>query len=314
MLRRRGGGEYGLKQLEEHSREQRREGERNRKKEKKKKAKKPKNNKKKKRGARMKKKKKEKEIKMTARDREVLMILDKVGIARAGDIMILSGFGNIVSCRRRLSLLIKEGLIKSEKWDNSNCYMLTYAGLTEIERYNSKPIEWNQNSRHMMMITRVISYLVGVEGLKLDEIESDKELKARFFNVPTKPHLPDAVYGKTCFELELTLKDDKRLEKNILANSRNYERQIWIVPDTRPVLKRHILKIAQDNLIEDRIEIDSYDDLDRKIKELTEPKKKRKPETPEEAEPDDIGGLFESRDEDNEEYEQEEYVDELGSC
>lgn len=262
----------------------------------------------------MKKKKKEKEIKMTARDREILMILDKVGIARAGDVMILAGFGNIVSCRRRLSLLIKEGLIRSEKWDNSNCYMLTYAGLTEIERYNAKPIEWNQNSRHMMMITRVISYLVGVEGLSLDEIESDKELKAKFFNAASKPHLPDAVYGKTCFELELTLKDDKRLEKNILSNNRNYERQIWIVPDTRPVLKRHILKIAQDNLIEDRMEIDSYDEINQKIKELTEPKKKKEAERLEEAEPDDIGGLFESTDEDNEEYMQEVHADELGPC
>lgn len=262
----------------------------------------------------MKKKKKEKEIKMTARDREVLKILDKVGIARAGDIMILSGFGNIVSCRRRLSLLIREGYIKSEKWDNNNCYMLTYAGLTEIERYNSKPIEWNQNSRHMMMITRVIAYLVGVEGVELNEIESDKELKAKFFNIPSKPHLPDAVYGKTCFELELTLKDDKRLEKNIQANSRNYERQIWIVPDTRPVLKKHILRIAQDNVLEERLEIDSYDELDRKVKELTIAKKKTKSEAPVPTEADDIGGLFEASEEDNEEYEQEVYGDELGPC
>lgn len=259
----------------------------------------------------MKKKKRERKIKMTPRDRVLLEMLDKVGIARAVDVMILSGFKNIVSCRRRLGLLIEEGLIKAEKWDNNNCYMLTYAGLTEIERYNAKPVEWNQNSRHTMMITRVISYLVAIEGLEFEKIESDKELKARFFNNPSKPHLPDAVYGRTCFELELTLKDVKRLEKNILANSRNYEHQIWIVPDTRPVLKRHITKIASDNLIENKIEIDSYDELDYKVRELTMQKRKSKKGIAEPAEVDDLGGLFNSIDE---EQEQEVYVDELGLC
>ena len=236
-----------------------------------------------------KKEKKEKKIRMTERDRKILKLLDKVGIARAADVMILTGFGNLVSCRRRLALLVKEELIKIEKWDNNNCYMLTYAGLNEIERYNAKPIEWNQASRHMMMITRVISYLVAAEGIDLNKIESDKELKAKFFNSSAKPHLPDAVCGRTCFELELTLKDTQRLEKNILANGRNYEYQIWIIPDTRPVLKKRILEIAQKNLIEDEIEIESYDAIDQKIKELTEPKKKLQIK---DMTKDDLGNLF----------------------
>ena len=258
---------------------------------------------------RKKKEKKEKSVRMTERDRKILKLLDKVGIARAADVMLLTGFGNIVSCRRRLALLIKEELIKTEKWDNSNCYMLTYAGLNEIERYNAKPVEWNQASRHMMMITRVISYLVAKEGIDLAKVESDKELKARFFNSPTKPHLPDAVCGRTCFELELTLKDTQRLEKNILANGRNYEHQIWIVPDTRPVLKKRILEIAQKNLIEDEIEIESYDAIDKKIKELTEPSKKPKAEKVIEN---GIAGLFVRAE--AEEYDQGDDEDELGPC
>ena len=256
-----------------------------------------------------KKEKKEKKVRMTERDRRILKILDKVGIARAADVMILTGFGNIVSCRRRLSLLIKEDLLKIEKWDNNNCYMLTYAGLNEIERYNAKPIEWNQTSRHMMMITRIISYLVAVEGIDLEQIEGDKELKARFFNSSAKPHLPDAVCGRTCFELELTLKDTQRLEKNILANGRNYEHQIWIIPDTRPVLKKRILEIAQKNLIEDAIEIESYDALDMKIKELTAPT--AKPSIKEVSE-NSIDRLFARSEAD--EYEQGDDEDELGPC
>lgn len=247
-----------------------------------------------------KKEKKEKKIRMTERDRNILKLLDKVGIARVADVMILIGFGNVVSCRRRLSLLMKEDLIKVEKWDNNNCYMLTYAGLAEIERYNAKPIEWNQASRHMMMITRVISYLVAIERINLNDIESDKELKAKFFNSAAKPHLPDAVCGRTCFELELTLKDTQRLEKNILANGRNYEHQIWIIPDTRPVLKKRIRDIAEKNLIETEIEIESYDAIDQKIKELTEPKKRSQIKDMTE---DDLGNLFAKTDE-IEEYEE----------
>lgn len=256
------------------------------------------------------KKKKEKRVRMTPRDREILLMLDKVGIARAGDVMILTGFKNVVSCRKRLGVLVKEGYIRIEKWDGSNCYMLTYTGLNEIEKDNAKPIEWCQASRHMMMLTRVITYLVACEGIEFEEIETDKELKAKFFNNPTKPHLPDAVYGKTCFELELTIKDATRLEKNILANSRNYERQIWIIPDTRPVLKKRILEIATKNIIEDKMEVDSWDDIERKIKDLTEPKKTQKPEEPES---DDMDELFAIND-DNEEDVQEVYEDELGPC
>ena len=55
--------------------------------------------------------------------------------------------------------------------------------------------------------------------------------------------------------------------------------------------------------------MDSWDEIERRIKDLTEPKKSAKKE----PEADDMDGLFESND-DNEEDVQEVYEDEFGPC
>ena len=152
------------------------------------------------------------------RDREVLRVLDKIGFASVSDVMILCGFEGNVSCRRRLNLLKKIGLIKIEKYDGKNIYTCAAGGYAEIER-NAKVLERNQGTRHQLFVTNCISYLYKAENIPLHKIKSDRELRASFDAKGSKrPHLPDIVADDDkiyAFEIELTSKTKERLKNNI---------------------------------------------------------------------------------------------------
>jgi len=62
-----------------------------------------------------------------------------------------------------------------------------------------------------------------------------------------RKHRPDFIYTsdgkKICVEVELSLKAKDRLEKIIKDNFREYDVQVWVVPD----LKSKISKILEKN-------------------------------------------------------------------
>ena len=220
-------------------------------------------------------------MRFTERDRKILLVLDKLGFAYASDLMILCGFTGIVACRRRLYILAKNKYLKIDKVEDKNAYTLAYKGYMEIEKINAKQLEKNMATRHMLLMGSVIAFLSFSQGITLDQIKSDRELRAaRPLGEGKRAHIPDAVVFhdgiKHAFELELTAKDPERLKRNILANAQKYDHQRWIVPDSRKKIRKNIIKISKDLLLENKVSIYSLDQIIEILKNEMEKKEEAK--------------------------------------
>lgn len=207
-----------------------------------------------------------KNMRITERDRKILFVLDKLGFVYASDLMILCGFSGIVACRRRLYILAKNKYLKIAKIEDRNAYTLAYRGYMEIEKINAKQLEKNMGTRHMLLMGSVITFLCCSQGVTLDQIRSDRELRAeQYISKGKRVHIPDAAVlhngKKYAFELELTAKDPERLKRNINTNAHHYDYQKWIVPNNRKNIKKNIEKIAKELLLENKLQVWSLDDI-----------------------------------------------------
>ena len=179
---------------------------------------------------------------VTEREYAVLLLVDRLRIARAVDIAWLGGYSDFSYCRKGLGKLHKMGLLQiTRDAVGANCYFLTGRGLSVIGKGKSHPYEISYTTNHALLVGRVCSWLKITEGADPNAMLTDAILRA---NGANQRHRPDIVLGRKAFEVELNHKPLGILMKNIQAND-SYGSQVWITPDSRPGIARNLLACAK---------------------------------------------------------------------
>lgn len=179
---------------------------------------------------------------VTEREYAVLLLVDRLRIARAVDIAWLGGYSDFSYCRKGLGKLHKMGLLQiTRDAVGANCYYLSVQGLAVIGKKTSHPYEVSYTTNHALLVGRVCSWLKITEGAAPNAMLTDSILRANGVN---QRHRPDIVLGRKAFEVELNHKPLGILMKNIQAND-SYGSQVWITPDSRPSIARNLLACAE---------------------------------------------------------------------
>ena len=179
---------------------------------------------------------------VTEREYAVLLLIDRLRIARAVDIAWLGGYSDFSYCRKGLGKLHKMGLLQiTRDAVGANCYYLSGQGLKAIGKGTSHPYEISYTTNHALLVGRVCSWLRITEGAAPNAMLTDAILRA---NGSNQRHRPDIVLGRKAFEVELNHKPLGILMKNIQAND-SYGSQVWITPDSRPGIARNLLACAE---------------------------------------------------------------------
>jgi hypothetical protein len=154
----------------------------------------------------------------------------------------LANFDGIRACDRRLKKLIESGYIERKKilYGVPSLYTLTYKGKKLIgATLRVEKIKIEQIMHDISVIDTII-YLTKTVKISKENIVTEKQLhQADGFGV--RKHQPDLVIYEnnktTCVEIELTLKAEHRLTKNISDNFAKYDNQLWIIPQTETKIR-----------------------------------------------------------------------------
>lgn len=189
---------------------------------------------------------------LKTKDMFLMGILEKVTLGNARQLMILAGYRDVSVVRKRLNRLKSEGYIQSDWLGDHLVYTLTQAGLSELEKtrrpYDIRGIK----SEHEELVTEAACFIYIRAGISLSEMLFDHELNslAEFKN---SGHKPDIVFPHhQALEVELSHKkmhgtgEHSGLAENFESNTENYSRQIWIVPDHKPGLRKRIASLAKE--------------------------------------------------------------------
>ena len=183
------------------------------------------------------------EIRLVERDYRIIKEIDRWRICQGKHIKILAGFDGQRACDRRLRKLIEAGYIRREKilYGVAGIYRNTGKAkqIENIVNVNSK-IRVEQ-LKHDITVLDVVAYFHFKHGIAFSEITTEIELH-RKDGFSVRKHRPDFIFEKNskkiCVEVELTLKSRDRFEKNIETNFKDYDTQIWVVPDISTKIAR----------------------------------------------------------------------------
>lgn len=176
------------------------------------------------------------EIRIVDRDIEIIREINRWRVSTGRAIAAIAGFRGLRACDRRLSKLCGTGYLERRKvlYGVAGIYTLTHKGrlLAGLpERPESIRVE---QILHDIAVTETAIYLSGTKGIPFKDITTEKQLHQQD-GFGTRKHRPDFVYTHdgetTSVEVELSLKAKARLETNILANFKDYDKQIWVIPD-----------------------------------------------------------------------------------
>ncbi len=108
----------------------------------------------------------------------------------------------------------------------------------------SKKIRLEQIS-HDITVLNVAIYFHKITGISFQDIRTEKQLHS-IDGFSNRRHRPDFIYIKdgktTCVEVELSLKNKERLEKNIKQDFVNYDFTYWVVPDIESKIAQIVVK------------------------------------------------------------------------
>ena len=162
-------------------------------------------------------------------------------------ICILAGFSGQRACDRRLKKLIEAGFLTRQRiiYGIPSIYSLTYQAKALIGApVRVEKIRLEQISHDITVLNTAI-YFNQVKGIPFSDMKTEKQLHQQdgFSN---RKHRPDFIYledGKTtCVEVELSLKNKERLEKNIKQDFVNYDFTYWVVPYIESKIAQIVVK------------------------------------------------------------------------
>ena len=186
------------------------------------------------------------EVRVVKRDYKILEEINRWRVSTGRAVAVLAGFSGLRASDRRLTKLCEAGYLERQKvlYGVASIYTITHKGKVLAglpERPESIRIE---QIPHDMAVLDTAIYISGTKGVAYKDITTEKQLHQQDgFGV--RNHRPDFIYTyegeTTAVEIELSLKAKARLEANILANFRDYDSQLWVVPDLQSRIA-HILR------------------------------------------------------------------------
>ena len=107
---------------------------------------------------------------------------------------------------------------------------------------------------HDVLVIDTAIYLMENRGVNDNEIISERQIK-NSLGFGKQQHVPDLVFelnkNKYCVEIELNVKQYNKLKGNVLANYKDYDKQIWFIDTSKKNLVENLNKIkARYNNIE----------------------------------------------------------------
>lgn len=175
-------------------------------------------------------------FRLVERDYLVFQEVSRWRVVTGKQISILAGFSSPRTCDRRLKKLIENGYITRQKiiYGIPSIYSLTHQAKTLIEApVRVEKIRLEQIS-HDITVLNVAIYFHKVKQIPFADIKTEKQLHSTdgFSN---RKHRPDFIFYKDkqtmCVEVELSLKNKERLEKNMKQDFMNYDFTFWVVTD-----------------------------------------------------------------------------------
>ena len=164
-------------------------------------------------------------IRIVERDKKIMREIDRWRVCLGRHIRELAGFSGQRACDRRLRKLIEAGYIERKHilYGVPAIYSVTKMGkkLAGIEPSNSK-LKIEQIGHDITVLDTAIYLHKGI-GILFEDITTEKELHSQDgFGI--RKHRPDFIYGKD---------NETIFEEIIKTNFMKYDRQIWIVPDSK---------------------------------------------------------------------------------
>lgn len=182
------------------------------------------------------------------RDKLILQQVTKYRFLLSRQIKILCNFTGQRSCDRRTRKLIDEGLLEKKHYIYGvpALYMTTEKAKRICDlRYITKSIRIEHIIHDVLAIDTAI-YLMGDRGVHNNEIISERQIK-NSLGFGKQQHVPDLVFelnkNKYCVEIELNVKEFNKLKKNVLANYKDYYRQIWFIDTSKNKLVENLNKL-----------------------------------------------------------------------
>lgn len=162
-------------------------------------------------------------------------------------ICTLAGFSGQRACDRRLKKLIEAGFLTRQRiiYGIPSIYSLTRTAKALIgASERAEKIRLEQIS-HDITVLNVAIYFHKITGISFQDIRTEKQLHS-IDGFSNRRHRPDFIYIKdgktTCVEVELSLKNKERLEKNIKQDFVNYDFAYWVVPDIESKIAQIVVK------------------------------------------------------------------------
>lgn len=209
-----------------------------------------------------------KTIELNERDIFVLFLLDKFRVLDVKSLTVLAGFSSVNYADVRLLKLAKYGYIKREKLASNLpiVHWLTKKGYFEIhdeDKRIAKPVL--ATLEHEILIGRVASYLVLKNGVEVNQMITDRDLrvyqgKGKDNRIMKRKsdllYIEPATNKRIAVEIELNYKGKSRTEENYKNNQRFSDKQLWFISKRKKVLIKQLEELGADIFYIDDIEIE----------------------------------------------------------
>lgn len=175
-------------------------------------------------------------FRLVKRDYLIFNEINRWRVITGKQIYILAEFSSQRTCDRRLRKLIDNGYITRQKiiYGIPSIYSITHQAKVLIGApARVEKVRLEQIS-HDITVLNVAIYFHNAKGISFQDMKTEKQLHS-IDGFSSRKHRPDFIYqinGKTtCVEVELSLKNKDRLEKNIKQDFMNYDFTYWVVTD-----------------------------------------------------------------------------------
>ena len=181
-------------------------------------------------------------MRLTERDYLVMRLLTNFNFLLGRQIKILF-FDGTRACDRRLKILYENKFLNKKKLlvGIPHLYFLSEGGIKALgikKRPNKIRVD---RIVHDIAVIDTLIYIHKLRNIPCNSFISEKQLHG-IDGFKVRKHHPDFIFtfnkNKIAIEIELTLKAKDRLLKNIEDNFMNYDKQLWIIPDTEYQIKK----------------------------------------------------------------------------
>uniref|UniRef100_UPI003FEE4971 hypothetical protein n=1 Tax=Candidatus Fimivicinus sp. TaxID=3056640 RepID=UPI003FEE4971 len=175
-------------------------------------------------------------FRLVKRDYLIFNEINRWRVITGKQICILASFPSLRTCDRRLKKLIEKGYITRQKiiYGIPSIYSLTHRAKILIGLPARTEKTRLEQISHDITVLNVAIYFHNVKGIPFQDIRTEKQLHS-IDGFSNRKHRPDFIFYKDnkffCVEVELSLKNKDRLEKNIKQDFMNYDFTYWVVTD-----------------------------------------------------------------------------------